>query len=102
MLESELLSAVLASGCTNTQVQSNTQAGTSLASLRRLVIEHGAENVANDLQQQIQGTTPVACKVCCSETQLLLLLQLHQPSEVHEDHKGVYLNAPWDHCSLNT
>lgn len=41
----------------------STQATTSLTNIRRLILEHGAEAVARDLEQHIKNTTPLACKV---------------------------------------
>jgi hypothetical protein len=62
MAEPDFISTVL-SGSSSTQLQSSTQAATSLTSVRRLVLDHGAEAVARDLQQQVHNTTPTACKV---------------------------------------
>lgn len=63
----EFISAVLTSGFNPTQLQQapavGTQAASSIAAIRRIVLDHGEAAVVADLQQQVQATTPVACKV---------------------------------------
>lgn len=63
MAEADFVGAVLSAGYSGTQLQSSTQATTSLTNIRRLILDHGAELVARDLHQHVQNTTPVACKV---------------------------------------
>lgn len=67
----DFIAAVLAAGSVSgTQQQQGlaSQATTSLATARRLVLDHGAENVARDLQQHIHSTSPTAVKVRVQST----------------------------------
>lgn len=59
----DFVGAVLAAGCSSTQLPGSTQASTSLANVRRLVVDHGADGVAKDLQQHVVGASTLACKV---------------------------------------
>lgn len=72
MADPDFIKAVLAAGSVGGSTQQHqalaSQATTSLATARRLVLDHGAQNVARYLQQHIQSTSPTAVKVRVQST----------------------------------